>query len=342
MSKKILFTLLFFTANISFGQNKNDKTIYLDSIEKETTEGNHKYIRIIKDYHLKKDSYKVIEYYKSGIVKEECTYTDTKLTKLTGTSYYYHENGKLDQEYTPAQKGDSISKSLFYDQTGTLESEMLTNELSDKGTITYYYPNGSKKEIQVFDFNRSPKKWFVQVLQFWDTQNKHMVINGNGSYLIENENEKISGKIKNGNRIGTWTVIDKKAQVTEIEHYNNEGDFLEGTRTEKDGNAIIYTELESEAKPKNGFQHFDNYIGRNFKFTPEALKNKISGKVILEFTVETNGKISQLRIIKGLGYGLDEEAIRVISSYESWIPARQNGKAVKAKLALPLNLRRGY
>jgi TonB family protein len=334
--KNIFYVAILLATNLLWAQNKHDKKIFLDSLELETTEDKHKYTRIIKDYYLERESYKTIDYYKSGIVKAERTYTDKKMTKLKGTAYYYFEDGKIDQEYTPAQDGDSISKSIFYYGSGGIESEMLTNDLNKKGKITCYYPNGSKKEIQEFDYERSPKKWFVRTIQFWDTQNTQQVVNGNGYYLVDNEDEKISGNVKNGDRIGEWIEFDKKEQIKEVEYYDNDGNFVTGTRTEKDGSEVVYTEIESDAKPKNGFQHFYNHIGKNFKFTPEAIKNKINGKIILEFIIETNGQLKQLKITSGLGYGLDEEAIRVVSSYENWIPARQNGKAVRSRFSVPI------
>lgn len=54
--------------------------------------------------------------------------------------------------------------------------------------------------------------------------------------------------------------------------------------------------------------------------------------------IEKDGKIVEPKILKSLGYGLDEEAIRVISSYENWIPGEQKGVPVRALYAIPINV----
>lgn len=69
--------------------------------------------------------------------------------------------------------------------------------------------------------------------------------------------------------------------------------------------------MEKKPSPKKGLQDFYKFIGTHFTYTPESLKNKIQGRLVLIFVVDTEGKIVEAKILKGLGYGLDEEAIRL-------------------------------
>jgi len=95
------------------------------------------------------------------------------------------------------------------------------------------------------------------------------------------------------------------------------------------------------AVPDGGRQAFNDYIKQNLKYPDQALQNSIEGRVTVEFTVEPSGKISDFKIVKGLGYGCDEEAIRLIKQGPKWIPARRTTSAVgeqvkvRLKFALP-------
>lgn len=107
------------------------------------------------------------------------------------------------------------------------------------------------------------------------------------------------------------------------------GEFINGKSIDSTGIEREYKVLELRAMPKNGIQDFYNYIGKNFTKTPEAIQNKITGKLIISFIIDKEGKIVEPKILKSLGYGLDEEAIRVINGYENWIPGQQRGVTVR-------------
>lgn len=78
------------------------------------------------------------------------------------------------------------------------------------------------------------------------------------------------------------------------------------------------------------------YFSKNLRYPAKALKNEISGKIHISFIVLADGTITDPIIMKGLGYGLDEEAIRVVSQMPKWLPGRQAGRAVKVRMNLPI------
>lgn len=90
--------------------------------------------------------------------------------------------------------------------------------------------------------------------------------------------------------------------------------------------------------PKKGIQDFYNYVGQNFTKTKAAFENKISGKLFVTFIIDKDGKIVEPKVVKSLGYGLDEEAIRVITSYENWIPGQQRGVNVRVLYSIPITV----
>ena len=81
----------------------------------------------------------------------------------------------------------------------------------------------------------------------------------------------------------------------------------------------------------------NNYLEQNIKYPPIALENQIAGKVMVQFVIDKNGVIDKSSVViygKKLGWGLDDEAIRVVSNMPRWIPAKQKGKAVKIRYSL--------
>ncbi|OEK01538.1 hypothetical protein BFP97_08385 [Roseivirga sp. 4D4] len=76
----------------------------------------------------------------------------------------------------------------------------------------------------------------------------------------------------------------------------------------------------ASAKPEGGFTSFNRYLRRNLKYPEAAKEQKIRGRVTLEFDVSAIGELSNFKIIKGLGYGCDEEAIRLVKDGPKWNP----------------------
>lgn len=97
--------------------------------------------------------------------------------------------------------------------------------------------------------------------------------------------------------------------------------------------------LDRIPTPEKGHQDFAQYIAKNFNYSAEAIKNGISGKIFLEFIVEKNGKLNDIRIIRGLGHGLDEEAVRLFSNYGNWIPGQHNGRSIRVRFSVPITIR---
>ena len=86
-----------------------------------------------------------------------------------------------------------------------------------------------------------------------------------------------------------------------------------------------------------GTEEMYKYLGKNIMYPPNARENSVEGKVVLTFVVGADGKISQIEQVgKKLGWGCDEEAIRVVKSMPAWTPGKQNGKAVTVKFTLPI------
>jgi len=87
---------------------------------------------------------------------------------------------------------------------------------------------------------------------------------------------------------------------------------------------------------KGGYEELIKYFRNNIHYPTEAQEKNIQGKVIVQFVVEKTGKISSVKILKGIGGGCDEEAIRIVKNMPDWIPGKINGEASPVSFEIPI------
>ena len=78
------------------------------------------------------------------------------------------------------------------------------------------------------------------------------------------------------------------------------------------------------------------FIHNNLRYPSLAAENGIQGTVIVNFVVDRDGKITRIKVVRGIGGGCDEEAIRVLSKMPAWSPGKQGGKAVLVSYTVPI------
>ncbi|MBC7915690.1 MAG: energy transducer TonB [Pyrinomonadaceae bacterium] len=105
----------------------------------------------------------------------------------------------------------------------------------------------------------------------------------------------------------------------------------------------IYSAAAIKTKPAypGGIEKFTEYLESNFKFSPEALKANLSGKLILSFVIEKDGSLSTFNVIKDIGFDTGKEALRLLEGSRKWIPASQNGERVRVRFIMPIMLNAG-
>jgi protein TonB len=103
----------------------------------------------------------------------------------------------------------------------------------------------------------------------------------------------------------------------------------------------IFTIVEDQPQPKGGMAAFYEYIGKKLKYPAQARRMGIEGKVFVEFVVDKDGTITDVKAIKGIGAGCDEEAIRVIQASPKWNAGKQRGRPVKVRMILPITFKLG-
>lgn len=102
------------------------------------------------------------------------------------------------------------------------------------------------------------------------------------------------------------------------------------------GDNAIFTAVENSAEFKGGVDAFYQYLGKSIHYPKAARNANVQGKVFATFVVEKNGSLTHVRILKGIGYGCDNEAVRVLKASPKWKPGRQNGKIVRQQYTVPI------
>ncbi|MFD2572844.1 TonB family protein [Spirosoma soli] len=99
----------------------------------------------------------------------------------------------------------------------------------------------------------------------------------------------------------------------------------------------IFTVVEHQPEFPGGIKKLGNYLQENLRYPAAAQKANVQGRVFLSFIVTKEGDIADVKLLKGIGFGADEEAIRVLKAMPRWQPGRQNGKAVNVRYNVPIN-----
>lgn len=103
----------------------------------------------------------------------------------------------------------------------------------------------------------------------------------------------------------------------------------------------VFTIVEVQPAPKGGMATFFKYVQNELKYPKQARKMGVEGKVFVQFIVNEFGKITDVKAIKGIGAGCDEEAVRVVKDAAQWEPGKQKGQAVKVRMVLPITYKLG-
>jgi len=101
----------------------------------------------------------------------------------------------------------------------------------------------------------------------------------------------------------------------------------------------IFTIVETQPEPVGGFASFYNYVGEHLKYPRLAQIHAIEGRVYIQFVVEKDGSLTDIKTLKGIGGGCDEEACRIIGGAPNWKPGKQRGNPVRVKMVIPILFR---
>lgn len=231
----------------------------------------------------------------------------------------------------PLYDNGGISK--FYDYlTRTIDFSKVQNE--DNVIIAFILdPSGKMNHIKVgFCNNLEAEKEIAAALKnakSWDMTNQR-----NKNYYIQYKTKllfsenKVSGVTKS-----SWFNEDRgDIEISKAEFSNSVEKF-----NSKEDN-LIYNSARLEIRPEypGGMAMFYKLIGDNFRVPKH--RDFSTGKIFVQFVVEKDGSLSDIKVIRHPGFGTDEEIIRVLKLSEKWKPALQKGVEVRCSFVLPVTI----
>ena len=101
----------------------------------------------------------------------------------------------------------------------------------------------------------------------------------------------------------------------------------------------VYQIAEEMPEFPGGVEALMDFVGKNVKYPEEAKEKEISGRVFVSFVIEKDGSVSNVKVLRGIGGGCDEEAVRVIKGMPKWKPGIQKGKPVRVSYMMPINFK---
>lgn len=101
--------------------------------------------------------------------------------------------------------------------------------------------------------------------------------------------------------------------------------------------SVDWTEFMPE--PKGGIKAFQKFLSKNIRYPNQARRMGIEGRVFVQFIVDKQGNITEIKTLKGIGAGCDEEAERVMSIVPKWKPGKQGARRVAVRMIMPISFR---
>ena len=132
-------------------------------------------------------------------------------------------------------------------------------------------------------------------------------------------------------KIGAETIKGDPDAVLTVEPVGT------GTAAVVEEDNQVYNTAGIEVKPEfpGGIEKFYKFVGNNYR-TPE--EEGLKGKVYVTFVVEKDGSLTDIKVLRDIGYGTGTEAIRVLKKCPKWNPGEQNGKKVRVLYSLPITI----
>lgn len=233
-----------------------------------------------------------------------------------------------------------------------------TYNLVREGTFMEYYHDGHKKSIKTFEsripvgdeFYYYPNGKLYYIGRFYqdiyqdvinearDTAGTLTVQNGKGTFTQYNDDFTVatgSGPIVNGLKDGVWHG-NPNDSVEYVCTYSK-GHSVSGVSHIKSGKEYHFSKDIVEPEFKGGIEAFYKFLQKNIRYPREALHSDVQGKVFMSFTVNEDGHLSNLKLLRGIGSGCDEEALRVISLSPPWVPGYEYGIVKKIVFTMPIS-----
>ncbi len=151
---------------------------------------------------------------------------------------------------------------------------------------------------------------------------------------LEDPNKNIGFENKEGD-------ANAKPKISEPEPVKTGTGPVQPKKEEKTDDDFIFEIVEQQAEFPGGAAAMAQFIQKNLKYPEIALENGIEGTVVVEFVVERDGSITNIKVLKEIGAGCGNEAMRIVKLMPKWNPGKQRDMAVRVKMRAPIKFRIG-
>lgn len=223
---------------------------------------------------------------------------------------------------------------VHYYPSGMLKEQLMVDGANQM--LVLWHDNGQIAEVIQRERPQAMAQTEERIVSLWAKTGQQYVKDGNGWAVKQAKEVTSQGQLVNGRKEGRW--VSKLADSTlYIEEFYSDGVLTKGTIYDK-GEVRTYTEAEINAQFKGGLPALGQFLAQNLRYPAEASRKKVSGKVYLTFVVCEDGSLCDYEVLKGIGSGCDEEALRVVKEMSGmWQPGIQRGKKVRVKYNLPVS-----
>lgn len=138
-------------------------------------------------------------------------------------------------------------------------------------------------------------------------------------------------------RIGAEDVQGKDDGTIDIPELDKSDGSGTGTDPKINNDPVGTDVLEVMPEPYGGAAAWSKFLEKNMRYPQQAVDAEKEGKVWISFIIEKDGRLSNIVVERGAGFGMDEEALRVLKLAPAWKPGIQNGRPVRVKYNIPIN-----
>ena len=126
---------------------------------------------------------------------------------------------------------------------------------------------------------------------------------------------------------------DADIEIVRVERHEN----VEVEEEEEEVETVEFFRVEVKPTFQGGDPNaFSKWVAQHLQYPEIAKENGIKGRVILQFTIGVDGKLTDIKVVRGVDKALDDEAVRVVKSSPKWTPGKQRDRAVKVTYAFPV------
>jgi TonB family protein len=253
---------------------------------------------------------------------------DWKVTSDTATAQFYRTIDEVDGTYIVKDffwtdtlqmiaECTSVSPKLVFDgkakwyfSNGRIKKEAFFEKNNPRGVMKTYYENGTPHSYQIYGKDK------YSFCQYWNSEGIPMLVNGTGFVVEETSDFMYAShrEVKDSTVVASYSISEINQDT-------------------------IYVLCDKAPEYKGGQKKFYKGLSEEFRYPAEARRFGVEGKVFVQFVVNEHGQTTDVKVLKGLGYGCDEAAMNAIRKQNKWIPANRKGKPVKCKMVIPMSFK---